>query len=209
MSKVRIVAADTAGARLAVDVLSSGGVAVLPTDTVYGLAARPSDPGAVRAVFRAKGRPEGMHLPVLAASVAQVRALGVAFTPDANALARAWWPGPLTLAFGFEQDAERPAWLAGRDEVAVRIPAHEFLRAVLRETGALLVTSANPHGAPTPLTAQDVSDSLGEDVAVVVDNGTLSDVPSTLVNVRARGAVVEREGAISRAEVAATVAGAA
>jgi L-threonylcarbamoyladenylate synthase len=209
MSKVRTVGADAAGARLAVDVLSSGGVAVLPTDTVYGLAARPADPGAVRAVFSAKGRPEGMHLPVLAASVAQVRALGVAFTPDADALARAWWPGPLTLAFGFEHDAERPPWLAGRDEVAVRIPAHGFLRAVLRETGVLLVTSANRHGAPTPLTALDVSDSLGADVAVVVDGGTLSDVPSTLVNVRTKKAVVEREGAISRADVAATVAGAA
>ncbi len=200
---------DAAGTRLAVDVLTSGGVAVLPTDTVYGLAARPTDPDAVRAVYRAKGRPEGMHLPVLAASVAQVRALGVAFTADADALARAWWPGPLTLAFGFEQDAERPAWLAGRDEVAVRIPAHEFLRTLLRETGVLLVTSANPHGAPTPRTAQDVSDSMGAHVAVVVDGGTLTDVPSTLVNVRGGKAVVEREGAISRAKVAATVAGTA
>ena len=80
---------------------------------------------------------------------------------------------------------------------------------VLRETGVLLVTSANPHGAPTPLTAQGVADSLGADVGVVVDDGTLSDVPSTLVNVRAGEAVVEREGAISRAEVAAAVAGAA
>ncbi len=182
-------------------------MAVVPTDTVYGLAARPTDPGAVRAVFRAKGRPEGMHLPVLAASVAQVRALGVDFTPDADALARVWWPGPLTLAFGFERGAARPQWLAGRDEVAVRIPAHEFLRVLLRETGVLLVTSANPHGAPTPLTAQDVSHLLRVDVAVVVDGGTLTDVPSTLVNVRVGEAVVEREGAISRAEVAATVAG--
>ncbi len=208
MSKVNTVGTDAAGTRLAVDTLTSGGVAVLPTDTVYGLAARPTDADAVRAVYRAKGRPEGMHLPVLAASVAQVRALGVAFTPDADALAWAWWPGPLTLAFGFDQDAERPTWLAGRDEVAVRIPAHEFLRALLRETGVLLVTSANPHGAPTSRTAQDVSESLCAHVAVVVDGGTLTDVPSTLVNVRGGEAVVEREGAISRATVAATVAGA-
>ncbi len=71
------------------------------------------------------------------------------------------------------------------------------------------MTSANPHGAPTPLTAQDVSESLGEDVALVVDDGTLSDVPSTLVNVRTSEAVVEREGAISSADVAAALAGAA
>lgn len=207
MSKVETVKPDAAGTRLVVEVLTSGGVAVVPTDTVYGLAARPTDPVAVRAVFRAKGRPEAMHLPVLAASVAQVRSLGVDFTPDADALARAWWPGPLTLAFGFEQGAARPAWLTGREEVAVRIPAHEFLRALLLETGVLLVTSANPHGAPTPLTAHDVSQRLGGDVAVVVDGGTLTEVPSTLVNVHAGEAVVEREGAISRAEVASTLAG--
>ena len=76
-----------------------------------------------------------MHLPVLAASLDQVRALGVAFTPAARALARPWWPGPLTLAFGFEPGAPRPAWLAGRDEVAVRIPDHDFLRALLARTG--------------------------------------------------------------------------
>jgi L-threonylcarbamoyladenylate synthase len=209
MSAVRIVRADAAGARCAVEVLSSGGVAVLPTDTVYGLAARPTDADAVRAVFRAKDRPERMHLPVLAASVDQVRALGVVFTPGADALARAWWPGPLTLAFGFAPDRARPEWLAGRTEVAVRIPDHAFLLDLLRETGVLLVTSANPHGAPTPLTAQDVSDRLGAEIGVVVDGGTLTDVPSTLVNVRTADAVMEREGAISRDEVAAAVAGAA
>ena len=126
----------------------------------------------------------------------------------ADALARTWWPGPLTLAFGFELSAARPAWLEGRDEVAVRIPDHEFLRAVLHDTGVLLVTSANTHGTPTPLTADDVTDGLDGAVDLVVDGGRLSDVPSTLVNVRHEDAVVEREGAISREQVAAALAGA-
>ena len=128
--------------------LLQGGVAVVPTDTVYGLAARPEEVDAVRSIYRLKGRPEGMHLPVLAASVDQVRALGVAFTSGAEALARRWWPGPLTLAFGFDPQLERPEWLQGRAEVAVRIPAHNFLRAVLEQTGVLVVTSANRHGDP-------------------------------------------------------------
>jgi L-threonylcarbamoyladenylate synthase len=209
VSATRIVRADADGARLAVEVLSSGGVVVLPTDTVYGLAARPTHPDAVRAVFRAKGRPTGMHLPVLAASLGAVRALGVDFTPAADTLARAWWPGPLTLAFGFGHAAARPPWLADRDEVAVRVPDHEFLRALLQETGVLLVTSANPHGAPTPLTVEGLTDSLGTDISLVVDGGALSDVPSTLVNVRDVEPVVEREGAISRSQVAAAVAGVA
>ena len=104
--------ADDEGRRAAVELLRDGGVAVVPTDTVYGLAARPDEADAVRAIYRLKGRPEGMHLPVLAASVDQVRALGVAFTPGADALARRWWPGPLTLAFGFD-GGTRPARLAG------------------------------------------------------------------------------------------------
>jgi L-threonylcarbamoyladenylate synthase len=197
----RILPADAEGRRVAVDWLCHGGVAVVPTDTVYGLAARPVEADAVRAVYRMKGRPEGMHLPVLAASVEQVRALGVAFTSSAEALARRWWPGPLTLAFGFETGLERPSWLDGRTEVAVRIPAHDFLRELLEQTGVLVVTSANVHGAPTPRTAADVDLTLGSRADLVLDGGELHDVPSTLVNVNGSGASVEREGAIARLAV--------
>jgi L-threonylcarbamoyladenylate synthase len=200
------VRADDEGAGAATEVLRGGGVVVVPTDTVYGLAARPDDVGAVQAVYRIKGRPQGMHLPVLAASVAQVRALGVAFPTGADALARRWWPGPLTMAFGFQASLERPDWLAGREEVAVRIPYDAFLRSLLERTGVLVVTSANPHGTPTPRTAQDVAAGLDpSSVDLVVDGGPLKDVPSTLVNVREAEPVVEREGAISRAEVAAAL----
>ena len=192
---------DDEGRRAAFELLRDGGVAVVPTDTVYGLAARPDAAEAVRAVYRMKDRPEGMHLPVLAASVTQVRALGVAFTSGADALARRWWPGPLTLAFGFAEGRDRPAWLDGRAEVAVRIPDHDFLRALLEQTGVLVVTSANQHGAPTPRTAHAVVTALGEPVALVVDGGQLEDVPSTLVNVGGPAPVVEREGAISRAAI--------
>ena len=197
--------ADDEGRRAAFELLRDGGVAVVPTDTVYGLAARPDEADAVRAVYRMKDRPEGMHLAVLAASVTQVRALGVAFTPGAGALARHWWPGPLTLAFGFVEGRDRPAWLDGRVEVAVRIPDHDFLRALLEQTGVLVVTSANPHGAPTPRTAGDVATALGHSVELVVDGGNLEDVPSTLVNVAGSAPVVEREGAISRAAIEAAL----
>jgi L-threonylcarbamoyladenylate synthase len=206
---VRIVRADDEGARAAAEVLRGGGVVVLPTDTVYGLAARPDDADAVRAVYRIKGRPQHMHLPVLAASVAQVRALGVAFPPGADALTRRWWPGPLTLAFGFRAGGDRPGWLAGREEVAVRVPDHDFVRSLLERTGVLVVTSANPHGTPTPRTAKDVAAGLDpSSVDLVVDAGPLTDVPSTLVNLRGAEPAVEREGAISRAAVAEALAAA-
>jgi L-threonylcarbamoyladenylate synthase len=202
---MKVVRADGEGERVTAAWLLQGGVAVVPTDTVYGLAARPAEVAAVRAIYRLKGRPEGMHLPVLAATVDQVRSLGVAFTPAAEELARRWWPGPLTLAFGFEPELDRPDWLEGRTEVAVRIPAHDFLRAVLRQTGVLVVTSANPHGAPTPRRADDVAGALGTAVELVVDGGSLQDVPSTLVNVNGPTPSVEREGAIPRAAIAETL----
>ncbi|HWF16187.1 MAG TPA: L-threonylcarbamoyladenylate synthase [Acidimicrobiales bacterium] len=195
------MAADDAGARAATEALRRGGIVVVPTDTVYGLAARPDDRNAVRAVYRAKGRPDRLPLPVLAASLDQVRALGVEVTDAANTLSGRWWPGPLTLAFGFAAGVARPAWLDGRDEVAVRIPDHDFLRGLLEGTGPLLVTSANPHGTPTARVAGDVAASLGGSVDLIVDGGPLTEVPSTLVNVRGCGAAVEREGVITLGEI--------
>jgi L-threonylcarbamoyladenylate synthase len=200
---------DHATLRAATEVLDGGGLVAVPTDTVYGLAARPSKPDAVQAVYRAKGRPEGMHLPVLAGDLDQVRALGVALTPDAHTLATRWWPGPLTLAFAFDPQGRRPEWLAGRDEVAVRIPAHTFLRALLALTGVLVVTSANQHGMPTPRTAADVAADLGRSVELVVDGGSLTEVPSTLVNVAGSRVAVERAGAIPAADIATALSASA
>jgi L-threonylcarbamoyladenylate synthase len=179
---------------------------VVPTDTVYGLAARPDDAGAVQAIYRAKERPTGLHLPVLAASLDQVAQLGVELSGSALALADRWWPGPLTMAFGFAPGGIRPAWLDGRDEVAVRIPKHPFLLELLGITGVLLVTSANRHGAATPTSAAEAAEAVSPYVRTAVDGGVLTDVPSTLVNVRAEPVVVERAGAITDDEVAASVA---
>ncbi len=144
----------------------------MPTDTVYGLAARPTDSEAVRAVYRAKGRPEGMHLPVLAADVDQVRALGVAYGPTARS-----WPGAggRTPDHGVRLRARvRPAGVARLGETrwpcASRII--RFSAPLLAKTGVLVVTSANPHGVPTPRTAQDVAaGGLGSSVDVIIDGG--------------------------------------
>ncbi len=185
--------------------LRAGGVVVLPTDTVYGLAALPGDDGAVRRIYAAKERPAGLQLPVLGASLHQVLQLGIELTEDARALADRWWPGPLTMVFGFSADSARPRWLEGRIEVAVRIPRHPFLLALLREVGVLVVTSANPHGAPTPPSAAAVAAALEPRVDLVVDGGTLEGDASTLVNVRAPDAVVEREGVLDARTITDTL----
>ncbi|HEY1830175.1 MAG TPA: L-threonylcarbamoyladenylate synthase [Acidimicrobiales bacterium] len=189
-----------------VAVLQAGDVVVVPTDTVYGLAALAGDEGARQRIYEAKGRPAQLHLPVMAASLDQVGLLGVDFTPAAHALAARWWPGPLTLIFGFAPDQDRPAWLTGRDEVAVRIPNHSFMLSVLRQTGPLLVTSANTHGQDTAPLADEAAQDLAPQVSLVVDGGTLETTPSTLVSLRGAEPVVERVGTISAAEIAETLA---
>jgi L-threonylcarbamoyladenylate synthase len=90
--------------------------------------------------------------------------------------------------------------------MAARVPDHDFLRGVLAETGVLVVTSANRHGAPTPRTAADVAEALGPEIVLVVDGGPLHEVPSTLVNVAGAEPAVEREGAIARDDIAGALA---
>jgi L-threonylcarbamoyladenylate synthase len=191
--------------------LVGGRVVVVPTDTVYGLAALPAAGAAIRSVYRIKERPEGLPLPLLAANIQDVRSLGVKVSAAAAALDARWWPGPLTMAFGFDDGASRPDWLAGRTEIAVRVPDHALLRRILARTGPLFVTSANPHGSPTPVTAAAVVEALqgspeADTVALVIDGGRLTEVPSTLVNVAGERPVIEREGAIPASAVESVLA---
>jgi L-threonylcarbamoyladenylate synthase len=189
----------------AVAALRAGGVVVVPTDTVYGLAALPDMQRAVDRIYLAKDRPDHLHLPVLAGSLDQVRRLGVEFTAAATTLAARWWPGPLTLVFGFSEKPTRPQWLADRDEVAVRIPQNDFLLTLLQATGVLMVTSANRHGETTPVSAPEAGRRLAPHVDLVIDAGTLDSSPSTLVNVHSRRPEIEREGVIPRHAVASAL----
>jgi L-threonylcarbamoyladenylate synthase len=183
---------------VATTALQAGEAIVIPTDTVYGLAARPDLPDAVHRIYLAKDRPAQMHLPVLAATLDQVDALGVDLGREAQMLADHWWPGPLTMVLPFRPEEDRPDWLAGRDEVAVRIPRHPFLLSLLAQTGVLVVTSANRHGSPTPPSADEASQQLAPHVTLMIDGGTLDGEPSTLVNLHGGTVAVEREGAIAR-----------
>lgn len=181
--------------------LKGGGVVVVPTDTVYGIAVLPTLPSAVERIYKLKRRPRHMNLPIMVASQADLSALGLAINEAARRLLQSpLVPGSLTLALGFG-DGPRPAWLEQRDEVAVRIPNDEALLSVLRETGPLLVTSANAHGAGTAESLAEVLAQLDGEPDLAVDGGILHTVPSTLINCRLDPPVIEREGAISTAQV--------
>jgi L-threonylcarbamoyladenylate synthase len=185
-----------------VETLRSGGVVLLPTDTVYGLAASPEFPDAVARIFTLKRRPGTVNLPNMVASEEGVEALGLDINPRARRLLRSpLVPGALTLAMGF-RDGPAVPWLAGRDEVALRIPNDAQLLAVLRRAGPLLVTSANAHGSPTPETLAQALAQLDGRPELAVDGGVLHSVPSTLVNCRHDPPVIEREGVVPRDEIA-------
>ena len=185
----------------AIDILGRGGVVLLPTDTVYGLAVSPEHPSAIEKLYEMKRRPPRLNLPVMVDSAATLRRLGVVINASADRLlSSSLVPGALTLALGVEASLA-PQWLAGRDEVAVRIPDDERLLSILRGSGPLLVTSANSHGLATPDNLAGALAQLDGEPDLAIDGGSLPVVPSTLVNCRHDPPLVEREGAIPAATI--------
>jgi L-threonylcarbamoyladenylate synthase len=184
-----------------VECLGNGGVVLLPTDTVYGLAVSPNFDGSIDRLFALKRRPRNVNLPIMVASDAELEPLGFEVSESARRLLRSpLIPGSLTLAMGFSSDY-RPAWLAGREEAAVRIPNDERLLSVLRETGPLLVTSANAHSAETPDNVADILAQLDGAPDLSIDGGTLRTTASTLVNCRVDPPRIERIGVVPESEV--------
>ena len=183
--------------------LVADGVVVLPTDTVYGLAALPTSHAAIDALFALKGRGHDVPLAVLCADLDQ--ALGLvdpALASVVSALAERWWPGPLTLVLprrrGVGLHLGEPPTTIG-----VRIPDHDLVRAVARAAGPIAATSANRHGDPTPSTAGGAARALGAGLALVVDGGRLDVRSSTVVDGTAAPWRVLRDGPVSGAEVIA------
>lgn len=201
-SEPEVVALDAGGwsdAALvrAVDVLAGGGNLVLPTDTVYGVAAAAGLPEAVARLAELKGRSGGQPLAVLVANADQ--ALDLALPPTAQV--RRWmeehWPGPLTLVLRRRDDRSDLALGGDPTTVGVRCPAHGFVRALAERVGPLATTSANRHGEPTPVTAAEAAAALTAPVDLVVDGGSAGTVASTVIDVTTSIPDVLRSGALS------------
>lgn len=196
----RVLATEITGEEIA-GWLSRGAIVLLPTETIYGLAIKPGEPLAAQRVFELKGRPKELNLPVVIGSSGQLNDLGIHFDRSARVLASAFWPGPLTIVMGFAPRCQRPSWLDGREEVAVRIPGYKLLRDVAIAAGPLLVTSANGHGRGSKRVASEAVESLHGPVDLIVDGGTLSSLPSTIINTRWSPPIIERVGAVTPAEI--------
>lgn len=174
-----------------------GRLVVIPTDTVYGIAADAFDPDAVQRLLDAKGRGRDMPPPVLVSTATTLDALAVRVPDYVRALVDRFWPGPLTVVC-HQQPSLR--WDLGdtRGTVAVRMPDHDLARAVLDRTGPLAVSSANLTGMPAATDADQAMEMLGDKVAVVVDGGpTPGSTPSTIVDATGERPRLLRLGALS------------
>jgi L-threonylcarbamoyladenylate synthase len=186
----------------AIGALRAGGLAVIPTDTVYGLAADGSSEEAARALYAAKGRDATRPTALLFASVDVLVERVPELPTSARSAARTLLPGPLTLVL--PNPARRFTWLnADRaDALGVRVPELAGPGGEVLEALALLVaTSANPPGGRDPRRVEDVPDELRRASAVVVDGGELPGTPSTVVDLTGDEPVVLREGAVAADEV--------
>ena len=180
----------------AVIILRKGGVIAYPTDTLYGLGADPFSPRAVARVLEIKGRSATKGLPLLMAGTEDMDQLVYSKPPLAEALARAFWPGPLTLVL---ISASRvPKEVCGGETVALRVPDHPVPRALARGLGGPIIgTSANVSGGPDPVTAQDVERALGRAVDYNLDGGpAYRGVPSTVVDLTGPHPRITRPGAL-------------
>ncbi len=186
--------------------LRAGRLVAYPTETFYGLGADPLSAAAVERVFRAKGRPERMALPLIAADEAAVRLCVREFSAAARKLADAFWPGALTLILP-AADALPPLLLGGGRTVGVRISPHPIAAALARATGTPIVaTSANRSGGPAPATAQEVEAAMGEEVDLVLDGGpTRGGLASTVLDLTVDPPRVVRAGALPLAALEAVL----
>ena len=205
----------------AADILNAGGVVIIPTDTVYGIAAHPKHPEAVQRICTIKGRPTGKPIALLAMDIMAVIQFGATFPDTARRLAKKYWPGALTLVLPMSNDqqgisnvqqgisndqveGERPREpLQETRYEGFRVPAHDAIRRLLALCGGVLrVTSANLSGEMPALDAAQALKDVGLEADMVLDDGiSPGGVASTVVKVEPDGTItVIRKGAVSVAE---------
>lgn len=202
--------ANEQGLEQAARVIAAGGTVAVPTETVYGLAARADSDTAVAGIYRAKGRPDFNPLIVHVPDVTAAQGLAL-LDARALALAQAFWPGALTMVLPRRKDAALAAAVsAGLPTVALRCPAHPVMQALLKTCGLpLAAPSANRSGGVSPTSAAHVADSLGDRAGLILDGGeTRQGIESTIVGLRDDGTwAVLRPGPITEAQIAGVLGG--
>ena len=195
--RVDAAAPDLGVMRQAAQILRVGGLVAFPTETFYGLGAAGLDGAAVRRVFEIKGRPASMPLLLLVDSRAMAASVAAEIPPRARDLMERHWPGALTLVLRATPRVP-PEVTAGAGTVGVRVSAHAVARALVQALGEpVTAPSANPTGAPPPVTAEEVLAYFGGVIDLILDAGvTPGGAPSTVLDVTVDPPRVIRQGAV-------------
>jgi L-threonylcarbamoyladenylate synthase len=201
-----IRAADASSIALAARLLREGKLVAFPTETVYGLGADARNTDAVRRIFAAKGRPENHPVIVHVEDLAAAQTWAAQMPDGARALARAFWPGPLTLIVPRASHVPDVV-TGGQDSVGLRAPAHPVARALLAAFGAgIAAPSANRFGHVSPTTAQHVAEDLGDKVELILDGGACDvGIESTIVAFTTDTPMLLRPGGIAQDAIAAVL----
>ncbi|MCM1150208.1 MAG: L-threonylcarbamoyladenylate synthase [Butyricicoccus sp.] len=194
-------------ADVAAEIIKGGGVAAVPTETVYGLAANGLDASAVKKLYEIKGRPEVKPISLLVSGPEEIEQLCRDVPPQAKALGEKFWPGPLTIVLPSRPEVPEIV-RAGGDTVGLRCPDHPLTLELLRKADVpLAAPSANPSGESSPLSARQVLDYFDGKIDAVVDGGECSvGRESTVLDMSAAPYRVLRQGALPEREIAAALA---
>jgi len=195
--KTRIIlqGSDSA-AQEVLNVIMSGGVVAVPTDTVYGIACSVNNSAAIQSLYKIKIRESIKAIPVLIADLNQLDQVATSLNDYAIKLALSFWPGALTLIVA--KNVLLPANLTIHPTVGVRIPDHDWLREIIRKTGPLAATSANISGEASPSTANQVLEQLNGRIELVIDGGECKGgIASTVVDCSGEEFNILRNGSIT------------
>ena len=185
-------------AEIAGEILKNGGLAAIPTETVYGLGANAFDAEAVKNIFKAKGRPNDNPLIVHVADIQMVEKIVTEIPPKAKMLMDAFWPGPLSIIMK-KQDIIPDEVSAGLSTVAVRMPEHKVALEIIKASGVCVAApSANTSGRPSPTEAKHVLADLGDKIDAIADGGRCRvGIESTVIDMTSPVPVILRPGGIT------------
>ena len=202
MIKTELCPADEAGIRKGAELLLRGELVALPTETVYGIAADATSNEAVAKIFQAKGRPQDNPLIVHIADMEMLEGLVSQVPPRALELAKAFWPGPLTMIFP-RGPKVCDAVCAGLDTVGIRMPSHPVVQAIIRQSGLpFAAPSANLSGSPSPTNAADVWQDMDGRLPLILDGGPSQvGVESTVVAVMGEKPMILRPGYVTKEQM--------
>lgn len=183
-----------------IHILNRGGIGILPTDTIYGVVGSVWQKKTVERIYKLRRRDPKKPMVIIIGSFGDLDSFGIRPVVDLKKTLKKFWPGKISIILSYSTLSEGSDKLSylhrGAKTLAFRLPKPRWLRDLLKKTGPLIATSANPEGLPPAKTIKEAKAYFGEDVDFYVDGGKLAGLPSTLIEIKGGEAVVRRQGAV-------------